>query len=291
MARVTLSALGSMLKATFHDWSEDKAPRLAAGLAYYTVFSLVPLLVLVIAVAGFVLGGDAHVRAQVLGQVRGMVGAQGAQMLSSAIDAFAAGRRGLAASIFGIATLIFGATGVFSQLQDALDTIWEVEHPRTRGIWNAIKDRLLSATMILGTAFLLLVSLVLSAVLAFVVERFGGALADAVVVGQVLNITVSLVVITLLFAAIFKILPHTAVAWRDVWSGALVTAVLFVAGKELLALYLGSARVATAFGAAGSLGIILLWVYYSAQILFFGAEFTQVWARYRGSRVGGAMPQ
>lgn len=275
-----------LLSATFRDWNEDKAPRLAAALAFYTVFSLVPMLVLVIAVVGLVLGNDAGAREQVLAQVRTTVGPDGARLLQSAITASVSRNRGVLATVLGVLTLVAGATGVFQVLQASLDEIWEVARPKGGGLAAFVRDRLLSMTMVLGSAFLLLVSLVLSAALAFLVERFGGALAGAAIVGQVLNVVVSLVVVTLLFASVFKVLPHTNVAWHDVWVGAVATAVLFVIGKELLGLYLGSARIATAFGAAGSLVIILMWVYYSAQILFFGAEFTQVWARKRGSRLG-----
>lgn len=287
MGRSRFKRAGEILLATFHGWSEDKAPRLAAALAYYTLFSLVPLLVLVIAIAGLVLGGDAAARVHVLEQARSLIGTQGERMLASAIDASNTAHRGLFATILGALTLVAGATGVFGELQDALDTIWEVERRPDRGVWALLRERAVSMTMVLGSAFLLLVSLLLSAALNLMLDRVGGTLATAVVIGRVVNVVVSLGIITLLFAAIFKVLPHTSVAWSDVWVGAGVTASLFVIGKELLALYLGSARIATAFGAAGSLVIVLLWVYYSAQILFFGAEFTQVWARMHGSRVGG----
>jgi membrane protein len=250
------------------------------------VFSLVPLLVVVIAVAGLVLGSDATVRSQVLAQARSLVGAQGERMLSSAIDAANAGGRGVVATVLGGVTLLAGATGAFGELQDSLDTIWEVQR-RRGGLWALVRDRALSMAMVLGVAVLLLVSLLLSAALNFFLDHFGGALATAAVIGQVVNVGLSLAVIWLLFAAVFKVLPHTRVEWSDVWLGALVTALLFVVGKELLALYLGTARVVSAFGAAGSLVIVLLWVYYSAQILFFGAEFTQVWAHMHGSKMGG----
>ena len=276
----------TLIKETFQDWSEDKAPRLAAALSYYTVFSLAPLLILVIMIAGFIIGSNDNIRQQILTQVESMMGAQGAEAVNTLItNTTAPGGGGIIATIISLVTLLLGATGVFGQLQDALNTIWEVKPKEGRGIMGMLKDRFLSFTMILGVAFLLLVSLVVSAALSVVNNYFTELLGGIGILAQILNIIVSLGVITLIFAMIFKILPDVDIAWGDVWIGALVTAILFTLGKQALSIYLSRSAPASAFGAAGSLVILLLWVYYSAQILFLGAEFTQVYARHKGSKI------
>ncbi len=274
-----------LIRETFQDWSEDKAPRLAAALAYYTVFSLAPLLVLVIAITGLVAGNNFDVRQDIITQVQSTMGEQAAVAVNEMIDATNTGGRGIIATVIGIGTLLLGATGLFGQLQDALNTIWEVAPKPNRGIMGMLKDRFLSFTMVLGVSFLLLVSLVISAMLSsvngFVTDMLGGL----TIVAQILNFIVSTGVIALIFAMIFKILPDVEIAWSDVWVGALVTALLFNIGKSLIGLYLANSSTASAYGAAGSLVILLLWVYYSAQILFLGAEFTQVYARRHGSKL------
>ncbi len=274
-----------LIRETFQDWSEDKAPRLAAALAYYTVFSLAPLLVLVIAITGLVAGNNFNVRQDIITQVQSTMGEQAAVAVNEMIDATNTGGRGIIATVIGIGTLLLGATGLFGQLQDALNTIWEVAPKPNRGIMGMLKDRFLSFTMVLGVSFLLLVSLVISAMLSsvngFVTDMLGGL----TIVAQILNFIVSTGVIALIFAMIFKILPDVEIAWSDVWVGALVTALLFNIGKSLIGLYLANSSTASAYGAAGSLVILLLWVYYSAQILFLGAEFTQVYARRHGSKL------
>jgi membrane protein len=270
----------TITKEAFKDWNEDKAPRLAAALSYYTVFSLAPLLVLIIAIAGFIIGSDTTIRTQLIDQIRGLVGVQGATAVEELIANTSQPRNGILATVIGIVTLLIGATGVFGQLQDALNTIWEVEPKKGRGIMALVKDRFLSFTMILGTSFLLLVSLVISTFLSILNNYFTGLLGGIGIVAQILNFVISIGVITLIFALIFKVLPDVKVDWKDVWIGALVTALLFTIGKTLLGLYLGGGAATSAYGAAGSLVILLFWVYYSAQILFLGAEFTQVYARH-----------
>lgn len=271
-----------LLKDTFHEWSEDKAPRLGAALAYYSVFSIGPLLVIAIAVAGLIFGKEAA-RGEIVDEIKGTVGEPVAlalqQMLANASDP----GWGTGAAIIGIITLLFGASGVFGQLQDALNTIWKVEPKPGRGIWGIIQDRFLSLTMVLGTGFLLLVSLVVTAALAALSASLSASLPGGAYVWEPVNQLVSFLVITLLFAMIYRFLPDAEVAWRDVWIGAAMTAVLFTVGKFLLGWYLGHGSVTSAFGAAGSLVIILLWVYYSAQILLFGAEFTRLHAQKYGS--------
>ena len=277
-------AVQELLGETVSNWREDKAPQLAAALAYYTAFALSPLLVLAISIAGFVIGDSQQVRAQVVVQVEAAVGQQAAEMVVTLMDNASAGRSGVLAVAIGVAALLLGATGVFGQLQDALNTIWEVEAERRQGIWGLVKRRALSLALVVGMSFLLLLSLVMSAAISFANAYVGGMLGvDAAIAGPI-NVAVSLGIVTLVFAAVFKLLPDVDVAWTDVWAGALFTAVLFTLGKELLGLYLGRSSISSVYGAAGSLVVILAWVYYSAQILFLGAEFTQVYARRRGSR-------
>ena len=275
----------SVLKQTVSEWSEDKAPMLGAALAYYTVFSLAPLLIISIAIAGFVLGDEAA-KGQVFEQMRGLLGDQGGRAMQDMVQS--AGSKtstGVIATITGIVTLLFGASGVFGQLQTSLNIIWGVEPKPGRGIKGVVKDRFLSFGFILVVCFLLLVSLLLSAAITFVAKWVGGIAVGTEVLAQVVNIVLSLGIITVLFGLIFKFLPDAKIAWKDVWFGAFFTAALFTIGKFGLGLYLGSSSVGSSFGAAGSLIVLLLWVYYSAQILFFGAELTQVYANRFGSHV------
>jgi membrane protein len=282
---MNLKAIWEILKETFSDWNEDKAPRLAAALAYYTMFSIAPVLIIVIAIAGLVLGREA-VQGAIAQQIEGLVGnRESALAVQAMIQSASKPSTGIIATVIGLVTLLFGAAGVFGQLQDALNTIWEVQPKPDRGIMETIKERFLSFTMVLGVGFLLLVSLVVSAALTAIGTYFSNLLPGFEAVWQVVNFLVSFGVITLLFAMIFKVLPDAKIAWSDVWIGAAVTALLFTIGKFLIGLYLGKSSVGTAYGAAGSLVVILIWVYYSAQILFLGAEFTQVYARKYGSRI------
>ncbi|MBC7971056.1 MAG: YihY/virulence factor BrkB family protein [Verrucomicrobia bacterium] len=274
-----------LLKDTVTEWSEDKVSLWAAALAYYTIFSLAPLLLIAIAIAGVVFGEDAA-RGEIVGQIQGLVGKEGATAIQTMIqNAHRPGSGGTIATIVGIATLLFGASGVFGQLQDALNAIWGVKPKPGQGIKSFIQTRFLSFAMVLVISFLLLVSLVLSAALAAIATFFSRFMPDLVILGQVLNFVISFGFITLLFAAIYKFLPDVNVAWKDLWIGAATTALLFNIGKFLIGLYLGSSGASSTYGAAGSLVVILLWVFYSAQILLFGAEFTQVFAKYRGSEI------
>lgn len=274
-------AIWGLIKGAFSGCSEDKVPRLGAALAYYTVFSLAPLLIIVIGIAGFFFGDEAA-RGEIVGQFRGLVGEDGGKAIQTMIEN--AGREtgsGIFASVISVVTLLFGASGVFGELQDSLNTIWGVKPKPGRGILGMLKDRFVSFTMVLGIAFLLLVSLVLSAAIATIGTAVGGADSEGLL--HVLNLVVSFGVITLLFAAMYKYVPDVKIEWRDVWVGAAVTSVLFTLGKFAIGLYLGKGSVASAYGSAGSLVILLVWVYYSAQILFFGAEFTKVYAKDYGS--------
>lgn len=276
--------LWHLIKEAAADWSHDRAPRLGAALAYYTVFSLVPFLVVVIALIGLVLGQEAA-QSAILSHIATLVGDQSAAAIKDMIQRADQPSTGLVATGLAVVTLLFGASGVFGQLQDALNTVWGVEPKEGRGVWGFIKDRFLSFVAVLGTGFLLLVSLILSSALAAFGKWFSGLLPLPEALLHLFNFVLSFVVVTGLFALIFKVLPDARVAWRDVWVGALLTAALFTIGKYALGLYLGKSNVASAYGAAGSLVLILLWVYYSAQILLYGAEFTQVYANRLGERI------
>ncbi len=280
--------LPSLVKKTYQGWKEDNGSRLAAALTYYTVFSLAPMLIIAIAVAGLIWQRQA-VQNQVLTQVQGLIGAQGKGFISSLLDSASKPAQGIFATILGIVTLIFGALGVFNELHNSLNTVWDVPEKKIVGLWNSIKEvvvnRFLSFTMVLGIGFMLLVSLVISTGISALGNWIGTLLPFQEVILQIINLLISIVILTIFFALIFKVLPDADIAWRDVWVGAFVTAILFSIGKTLIGLYLGSSAVGTTFGAAGSLVLLLLWVYYSAQILFFGAEFTQVYANTLGSRI------
>ena len=273
-----------MLKETFKGWSDDGALDLGAALAYYAIFSLAPLLLIVIAVAGLVWSHEA-VQGQLVGQLQGLVGEQGGQAIQTMIANAGKHGSGVVATIVGVVTILFGATGVFVQLQTSLDKIWNVEPRPGSGIWGFVKTRMLSFGMVLGIGFLLLVSLVVTTAVTAVGAWALGLLPGAKVLVEALTFVVSFGLITLLFAMIFKVLPDVEIAWRDVWIGAASTALLFTLGKFLFGLYLAKSSVASTYGAAGSLVIVLLWIYYSAQILFLGAELTQVYATHYGSNI------
>lgn len=274
-----------MIKAAFQDFKDDDAPRLAAALSYYTVFSLPPLLILLVLIAGFFFDPQ-DIQGRLVQEIGGAIGPEGAEQIRTMLrQADRPGGGGPLMTILSIAALIFGATGAFGQLQAALNKAWEVEKdPEKSGLVSLALRRLLSFGMILVIAFLLLVSLVLSTILG----AAGGALAGLLpgALGEaalwIFDIALSLIVITLLFMAMYKVLPDAKVAWSDVWRGALATAALFVLGKFLLGLYFSRSDPGSAFGAAGSLALILVWVYYSAMIFFFGAELTQVYAERHG---------
>jgi len=273
-----------MMKETFTAWSNDKVPRHGAALAYYTVLSLVPLLVVIIASIGLILGHDV-VQTHLLEQIGKLVGPQSAEAIKDMLQRANEPSKGIVPSVVAAGTLLFGASGVFAQLQDSLNSIWGVKPKEGRGLWGLLQDRFMSFAALLGTGFLLLVSLVLSAALSAFGKWFGGWLPAPELVLQGLELLISLAVITGLFAMMFKVLPDAEVAWRDVWIGAVLTALLFTIGKLAIGLYLGKSDVGSAYGAAGSLVIILVWIYYSAQILLFGAEFTQVHANRVGARI------
>jgi membrane protein len=274
----------SIAKQTFQGWQEDGSLELGAALSYYTVFSLAPLLVIAIAIAALVFGREA-VEGRLFGEIRGLVGAQSAATLQSMIASAGKHVSGALATALSVVAILFGASGVFGQLQTSLDRIWHVAPRSDRGLWGLLRDRFLSFGMVLGVGFVLLVSLMVSAALAAMGAYATGLLPAVAPLLSAVNFVVSFAVVTALFAMIFRFLPDVHVAWRDVWVGAAATALLFTIGKSLIGLYLGRSSVSSSYGAAGSLLVILLWVYYSSQILFFGAEFTKVWTVHQGGRI------
>jgi membrane protein len=284
LKRLNLRTIWQLLKQTFDEWNEDKASRLAAALAYYTIFSIAPLLVIVIAIAGLVFGEEAA-RGEIVAQIQGLVGRSGAEVIETAIQNANQPATGSIASIISIGALLFGAIGVFAQLQDALNTIWEVQPKPGRPVKGFVRRNVLSFTMVLGIGFLLLVSLIISATLSAISSYFSHLVPGFDVLWQVVNFLISFGITSFLFAMIFKFLPNVQITWGDVWIGAIITSLLFSIGRFLLGWYLGNGSFGSTYGAAGSLIIILAWVYYAAQILFFGAEFTQVYARSFGSQI------
>lgn len=268
-----------LAKNTIKEWQEDKALRLGAALSYYTIFSLTPLLIIVIGIAGIFFGNDVA-RDRIMTELNGLLGSQGASAIGDMLQhQQQQPSKNVIATLIGFFTLLLGATGVVGELQDSLNTIWNVENKNSGGLTGMLRQRLLSLGMILGIGFLLLVSLVVSAGLTGVASYW-----KAAAFFEVLNFALSLIVITVLFAVLLKFLPAVKIPWRTVWIGAFVTALLFTIGKTLIGLYLSKSAVASSFGAGGSLVIILVWVYYNAQILFLGAEFTQVYSKYLSKR-------
>jgi membrane protein len=274
----------SMAKQAINDWSSDQASSMGAALAYYTIFSLAPLLVIVIAVAGALFGAEAA-RGEIIGQLQGLVGVEAARAIESMVLSTSEKMSSAAASIVGVAVLLVGASSVFAELQSDLDRIWKVEPSKRTGIWNFLRTRLLSFGMVLAVGFLLVVSLVVSAILSALGKYWSGLFPKGMeIFMHAADFVVSFLVLTLLFAMIYKILPRARIAWHDVWIGAAVTSLLFGVGKLLIGLYIGKTGVASSYGAAGTVVLLLLWVYYSAQIFLLGAEFTKIYAHHHGSR-------
>lgn len=264
-------------------WLDDFAPSMGAAISYYTVFSLAPLLVIVIAIAGAIFGREA-VMGQITGQLTGLIGRDGANLVQGLVASASDTERGLVAGTISVVVLLVGATTVFAELQSALDRIWHVpEREKPQGLWAVLRARLLSFGLILGLAFMLMVSLVVGAATSAFGGWIGGLMPASELLLHVVNVAVSLAFTSVLFAMIFKLMPSTPVAWRDVGIGAVVTAVLFEAGKVLIGLYIGKSGITESFQAAGSLVVLLAWVYYAAQIFLLGAEFTKVYADEHGS--------
>ncbi|RYZ24311.1 MAG: YihY/virulence factor BrkB family protein [Chitinophagaceae bacterium] len=273
--KFSVKEMGPLLKKSFKGFSEDKVPKLSASLAYYTIFSLAPLLIVIISVAGFVFGQEA-VSGQLFGQIKGIVGAESAKQIQEMISNASLSGKGTLSLIIGIVTLLIGATSMFGEMQDSINGIWGIKvHPKA-GMKAVIKNRLMSFGMVGTLGFLLLVSLAATAV----VEGIGGRLQRAmpgvsVVLLYVINLVLTLGVTTVLFAGIFKLLPDAKIKWKDVWIGAGFTALLFLIGKFLIGLYISKSELGSTYGSAGSLIVLLVWIYYSSFILYFGAEFTK----------------
>jgi len=269
-------------KETVNCWLEHNAFRLSAALAYYTVFSLGPLLLLAVAIAGLFFGQQAA-NGELTQQLRGLFGPQGAAAVQQLLASMSKSRYNVTASVVGAVILLFGATGVFTELKASLNEIWETHPKKSTGVMGFLHDRLLSFAMVLAIGFLLLVSLILSTVLAAASDSISRVIHVPPFFFHAVAFLSSFAVITLLFAAIYKVLPEASVRWRDVWVGAVMTSLLFTIGKTLIGFYLGRSSTTSPYGASGSIVIIMLWAYYSSLILFLGAEFTHVFAKRYGS--------
>jgi len=272
-----------LLKGAANAWVADYAPSMGAALSYYSVFSLAPLLLIVISIAGLVFGQEA-VRGEVFMQLQGLLGRDASKAIEGLLVSVSQPAEGIASTAIGMALLLLGATSVFGELQDALDRIWRAPaRDRSGGLWGLVRARLLSFGMILGIAFLLMVSLVFSALLAALGKWWSGAFGEWALLAQGVDLVVGFVMTTGVFAMIYKIMPRVRVKWHDVWLGAAVTALLFTGGRFLIGMYIGRSNLASGFGAAGSLIVVFAWVYYSAQIFLLGAEFTWIYAKTFGS--------
>jgi membrane protein len=277
-----MKTLWGLVRESFARWNEVKAQRLGAALAYYTIFSLAPLLIIAILLAGAIFG-QAAAQERIVGEITYLVGAQGAAGIASLIEQHPfPGNSGGIATVVSVGTLILGAIGLFGQLQDAFDTVWDTTPPRAKGVIGFVKQRIVPFGMVLAVCFLLLVALVINTALAAISTYLGPHIPYFAVVNTAINFLLPIAVSTLLFAALFKFVPDVHLAWRHLWPGAAMTAVLFTVGKILIGLYLGHTSLGSASGAAGSLLVVLVWVYYSAQILLFGAVFTQIYSRHKG---------
>ena len=282
------TSIWQFVKTTINEWVEAEPFQLAAALSYYTLFSLAPLLLIAIGVAGLVFGREAA-QNQIVESLQGMIGQDSAQSVQEMIQASnEKPKTGVLSTIIGFVALLFGAGGVVGQLQTSLNKVWEVTPKPGQGIWGFLRQRFFSFAMVLAIGFLLLVSLVVTAVLSSFTSMLSSFLGDATFVAHAIDILVSFGFVTLLFALIYKYVPDVEIRWRDVWVGAALTSILFTIGKYLIGLYIGTSGVNSTFGAAGSLITILVWVYYSSLIFFLGAEFTRVYATQYGSGVAPA---
>lgn len=286
---MTLHAIYRLGLRTVNAWIDDRASSLGASLAYYTLFSMAPLLLIVVSVAGLVFGADAA-RGEVLEQLQGLMGPTGAAAVQSVLVSVHAPAGGVLGTAIGLVLTLVGATTVFAELQAALDRVWDVPPARDKGLWALLRARVLSFGLILGVGFLLMVSLMLSAMLAALQSWWRPLLGDWGLLIEGVNVAINFGLVVAIFAMIYKLMPRVSIAWSDVWVGAAVTALLFTVGRVAIGLYLGHSAVASGFGAAGSLVVVLVWVYYSAQIFLLGAEFTSVYARDVGSLRGQTPP-
>jgi membrane protein len=277
-------AIAQLLKEAANSWLEDDAPSMGAALSYYTVFSIAPLLLIAISVAGLVFGEEAA-RGEIMAQLSGLIGTDSAKTIEGMLQAASEPAKGTLGTLVGLVVLLVGATTVFAELETSLNRIWRTpDRPNVGGLWGFLRARLLSLGMILGIGFLIMVSLIFSAALAALGKWWVAWFGGWVTLASVLNVLVSFGFVTAGFAMIYKWMPRVHLVWRDVWVGAFLTALLFTLGKAAISLYIGRSGVASVFGAAGSLVVVLLWVYYSAQVFLLGAEFTRAWAGLEGSK-------
>ena len=280
----TMSEAWELIKRTFVEWQQDEAPHMAAALAYYAVFSLAPLLVIVILIIGLVYKGDTI--GQIQRQMQSLFGDDAATTIAVAIHKAGTFGHGVIATTVNLLVLSFGATGVFSELHTAMNKIWKVPRRPYGFVAGVLRDKFAAFVMVVGIAFILLVSMIVSTVLSAVTAYFGYLLPGTDFMWQIADLVVSFGVVTLLFALLFRYVPDEQVTWKDVWIGAAGTALLFDIGKLLIGFYIGKSSVGSMFGAAGSIVVILAWVYYSSQLVLLGAEFTHVYATHRGSKAG-----
>ncbi|MEZ0288346.1 MAG: YihY/virulence factor BrkB family protein [Methylophilus sp.] len=278
-----------LIKSAFTSWSDDYAQSMGAALAYYTMFSIAPLLLIVISISGLVFGQEAA-RGEIIGQLNNLMGEQGAQAVQTLLQSTSQPAEGITATTIGIILLLVGATSVFGELQDSLDRIWKAPARVKSGLWKLIRARLLSFGMIMGIGFLLMVSLVFSAGLSAMSKWWSPVFSSWVVVASIFNFVFSFLLTTGMFAMIYKIMPRASIRWSEVWIGALLTAVLFTIGKWLIGIYIGKSAISSGYGAAGSILALLIWIYYSAQIFLIGAEFTWAYSHIFGSRKNKETP-
>lgn len=281
---MNLKMIWSVIKETFSKWSDDKAPKLAASLSFYTIFSIAPLLLLIIAIAGFVFGNDAA-QGRIVEQLQSFVGKESAVLIQNAIKKSSNMQSGIIATVIGVVTLLLGASGVFLELQDSLNMIWKVRRKSGKTWVALIKSRLISFSLIIAVGALLMASLIVSTLISALSDFIERYISIPAFVLSLTDFFVSLVIMVVLFSMIYRILPDVKLSWKDVRIGGIITSLLFILGKYLISLYLGRSTVSSTFGAAGSLAIFIIWIYYTAQILFLGAEFTYVYAVRFGSGI------
>jgi membrane protein len=289
-ARITMKEVWILIKSAFTSWSNDYAQSMGAALAYYTLFSIAPLLLIVISISGIIFGPEAA-RGEIIGQLNNLMGEQGALAVQTLLESINQPTEGIAATTIGIILLLVGATTVFGELQNSLDRIWRAPARAKSSLWNLVRARLLSFGMIMGVGFLLLVSLIFSAGLSAISKWWSPVFTNWVMVAGVFNFIFSFLLTTGMFAMIYKIMPRANIRWNEVWIGAAITAALFTVGKWLIGIYIGKSAIANGYGAAGSILALLIWVYYSAQIFLMGAEFTWAYSHIFGSRKGKDTPQ
>jgi membrane protein len=288
---MTFKDIWDLVKVAARAWSDDYAQSMGAALAYYTMFSIAPLLLILISIAGLVFGDDAA-RGEIFGQLRGLLGPSVALAVQGLLESVNKPAESVTATVIGVVLLLIGATSVFGELQDSLDRIWRAPtRARRSGIWRLVRARLLSFGMILVAGFLLMVSLVASTCLAALQKWWGPLFSGGAIVARVIELGLGFVLATAVFAMIYKIMPRVRIHWKDVWIGAMVTSLLFTAGKHVIGVYVGKSGISSGFGAAASLVVLLVWVYYSAQIFLLGAEFTWAYSHRFGSRKDEPLPQ